>query len=186
MVVCKQKIIKASYISLGFTVVLLFQNCGKSVFLIEALGSGSKNSAEAVQVIDADCASIYGCQTASSPESQADASGNESSINTPNLPVATPNPPDKNALIMQDRFAYDMPIALLNTPALEKAQSKKMQELFYNFVADSKDVCEASIKLKLGVESTCYVGAGCGTGCGQPNSSCFSANPDKWGACIHE
>jgi hypothetical protein len=184
VVVCKQKIIKTSYISLALMVVLSFQNCGKSVFLIDSLSSGNKNSSEAIQIIDADCAAVYGCQAAAVSENQT----SEGIVVAPSLPDAAQNPPDKNvgSFVPQDKFAYGRPSALLNTPALENAQSEKMKELYYNFVADSKDLCEASIKQTLGLESTCGIGAGCGAGCGQPNSSCLSANPDKWGACIQE
>lgn len=183
MVVCKQKIIKASYISMAFMVVLSFQNCGKSVFLIDSLSSGNKNSSEAIQIVDADCAAVYGCQAAAS-ENQA----SEGIVVAPSLPEAVQNPPDiiAGGFVPQDKFAYGRPSALLDTPALENAQSEKMKDLYYNFVADSKTLCEVSIKQKLGVDSTCYIGAGCGAGCGQPNSSCLSANPDKWGACIQE
>lgn len=184
MVVCKQKIIKGSYISLAFMVVLSFQNCGKSIFLIDSLNSGGNNASEAIQVVDADCASVYGCQSAASSADQT----SDGIVIAQRLPNYRQDPTDSNSgsLVTQDKFAYGRPTALLKTPALENSQSEKMNALYYNFVADSKGLCEASIKKKLGVDSTCYIGAGCGAGCGQPNSSCVSANPDKWGACIQE
>jgi hypothetical protein len=55
----------------------------------------------------------------------------------------------------------------------------------YNFVSSTKTNCESSVKTKLGLTVQCKVGGGCGISCGIPNgSTCLSANPSLWGACV--
>lgn len=197
MVVCKRKIVKWSYLFLGFMIVLSFQNCGKSTFLIESISQDTSNSnREAVQIIDADCASIIGCQSASTSggEDIPPANNENADNNIPSTPPGSSQPtltvpPIKTPVkttVTNFEFTYGMPSALLTSPALENAKSDKLNEIYYNFIADSKEICESRIEQKLGIQSTCYIGSGCGAGCGQPSSSCYSANPDKWGACIQE
>ena len=196
MVVCKQKIIRGTYLFLGLMIVLSFQNCGKSTFLIESLNQETNNNTAAIQIIDADCSSVYGCQSASSGgEAPLPPNNENANNNIPSTPVTGSSTPSSTATVGQSpgktstsnsNFTYGMPSVLLSSPALENANSKKLNDLYYNFIADSKELCESHIEQKLGIQSTCYIGAGCGTGCGQPSSSCFSANPDKWGACIQE
>lgn len=57
-------------------------------------------------------------------------------------------------------------------------------ETLYNFVAGDKSSCEYSIQSRLGLVHTCTIGGGCGQYCGMPSSSCQSANPSLYGACI--
>lgn len=59
--------------------------------------------------------------------------------------------------------------------------------LMYNFVAGDKATCEKSITERLGVKSIkCRVGGGCGISCGKASSTCESANPDAFGACVNQ
>lgn len=54
----------------------------------------------------------------------------------------------------------------------------------YNFVAGDKASCESSVFSRLGQNVSCSIGGGCGASCGEPSSSCVSANPNSWGACV--
>ncbi len=59
--------------------------------------------------------------------------------------------------------------------------------LMYNFAAGDKATCEKSITERLGVKSIkCRVGGGCGISCGKASSTCESANPDVFGACVNQ
>ncbi len=58
-------------------------------------------------------------------------------------------------------------------------------KLTYNFIAREQSVCEASVQRRLGLNESCRIGGGCGMTCGIPNgTTCVSANPTRWGACI--
>ena len=56
-------------------------------------------------------------------------------------------------------------------------------QTYLNFVAGDQHTCEASVVSRLGRSVTCTIGGGCGN-CGIPSTSCASANPDAYGACV--
>lgn len=159
------------YLFLSFVVVISYQNCGKSVFRIDSLGG--TDSSSTLGVIDVACASASGCQSASSELTGgssvgAAATGNGSQNGTSSI-----------------KLTNGMPSGLLHSSAFENANSERIAGIYLNYVADNKDGCELSIEQSLGKKESCQLGGGCGVDCGKPNSStCESANPTLWGACI--
>lgn len=99
------------------------------------------------------------------------------SCGKPGVNCASANPSSYGACISEK----DLLFASTYVPA-----STVPEVIQYNFVAGSKDVCEQSIKERLGITQSCHVGGGCGVSCGAPNGGCPSANPSLWGACVRK
>lgn len=175
MVVCNKHFKRVLFILSSLVIMVFYQNCGKSVFRIESLGGNILGFQGAAQVIDVDCLSSSGCNSAELP-SMAPVNPNQGGLNSNN----NGNNNGNNSI----KLTNGMPASLLNSKALENTNSEKLLSKFYNFVADSKELCEQSVNNALGKKLNCEYGGGCGLGCGKPNSNCESANPDKWGACI--
>jgi len=120
--------------------------------------SGSK-FATVPPIVDAVCDVGSGCVSAASTgdEESEDSDDNTNPIVTPvNVPATT------------------------NNSDLNSTDPRNL----YNFVAGDKKDCENSIQERLGKSIACTVGGGCGVSCGFPSSSCPSANPTYYGACV--
>lgn len=169
MAVCNKYLKRVIMLISTIFIIMAYQNCGKSVFRIESLGSGLLGMQGPLQVVDVDCSSATGCNSTAMPAGSSSSTGSSDSlVQLPSHGMAT----------------NGMPASLLNSQALENTNSEKLINKLYNFVADSKELCEEAVSNALGKKINCNYAAGCGLGCGKPNFNCESANPDKWGACV--
>lgn len=178
MAACKKHLNKILFIFLSAFIMISYQNCGKSVFRIDSLGR-LQSSSSSSETIDVSCDSSAGCYSAGVP-----AAGGSSNLGSGGNSGGQPFNPNGNSKANNIKLTNGMPASLLNSRALENTNSDHIRELFYNYVADSKEQCEQAVEDSLGQKVTCKMAGGCGLGCGKPNSNCESANPDKWGACV--
>lgn len=181
MAACNKHFKRILFILSSLLIMVSYQNCGKSVFRIESLGSNILGIQGSAQVIDVDCLSSSGCNSAELPSMPSSPSQGGSSNSGGNSSGYSTN---GNANSNSIKLTNGMPASLLNSQALENTNSEKLISKYYNFVADSKELCEQSVSKALGKKLNCEYAGGCGLGCGKPNSNCVSANPDKWGACV--
>lgn len=56
--------------------------------------------------------------------------------------------------------------------------------LLFNFVAETQQACDNSVKERLGKSVTCNFGGACGVSCGRPSPTCQSSGLGKYGACL--
>lgn len=176
MAACNKHFKRVLFILSSLFIMVFYQNCGKSVFRIESLGSNILGIQGSAQVIDVDCLSSSGCNSAAMPLPIASPIGGGNSSGVPSV--------NNNANSNSVKLTNGIPANFFNSQALENTNSQKLLDKYYNFVADSKELCEQSISNALGKKLNCEYSGGCGVGCGKPNSNCESANPDKWGACV--
>ncbi|MGE0634346.1 MAG: hypothetical protein AB7O96_18165, partial [Pseudobdellovibrionaceae bacterium] len=58
--------------------------------------------------------------------------------------------------------------------------------VYHNFASSRKSACESAIVNRFGsLVEACTIGGGCGS-CGEPSSTCATANPTVYGACVYQ